>query len=85
MGGGGEGIFLEVSAGEVASSLSEGSSGSSSQDSTMGTFFLVGCFWMVWLERERCVRPSASSRRVLVWGEDWRVNGGNLWKQIYSW
>lgn len=38
-------------------------------------FFLVGCFGMVWLERERCVRPSASSRRVLVWDEGW----GNKW------
>lgn len=74
---GGEGIFSGVSVGERVSSLSEDSSGSSSQDSMMGTFFfLVECFGMVWLERERCVRPSASSRRVLVWGEDWENKWG---------
>lgn len=42
--GGGQGVFSGVSGGE-ASSLSEGSSGSSSQDSTIGTFFtLMGGF-----------------------------------------
>lgn len=65
VGGGGEGIFSGVSVGEAASSLSEGSSGSSSQDSTTGTFFFfplmrgfrVGCWG-----GEGCIRPSASAR-----------------------
>lgn len=64
MGDGGKGIFSGVSVGEAASSLSEGSSGSSSQDSTIGDFFfsLVEGFRVVCWGREGCVKPSASAR-----------------------
>lgn len=64
MGGGGGGIFSGVSVGEAASSLSEGSSGSSSQDSTIGDFFfsLVEGFRAVCWGRKGFVRPSASAR-----------------------